>query len=219
VVDYQTIAEDARDGLAICGVHCPGDAIHVGIFWHSEGEKRIIHFQNGTNIPVEDLENPQFNHFFFNPIRDFPLDVLPSLAALSELISDNDENAFVFNREPVIYNGGKFHFPTGNYEAQSPVEKIVNCAVFVLALLNTYDYQLLDWNSWPNISEDNNAFLNSWLDHYNIPHDQRSAYYQMTKEVRGKHVIVCPDTRSSPSPYNEASVLADELIHRLNNPI
>lgn len=215
---YHEFATVQTDGLALCGLHCRGDAIHVGIFWNSEGEKRIIHFQNGKNIPVQDFDDRAFHSYFFNPLTNFPTALFPSLSALAELISTNSDNGFVFNREPVIYNGGKFSFPTGDYNAKCPVEKVVNCAVFVIALLNTYDYPLLDWNSWPDISPDSCTFLDAWLDYCKIPENRKGHYYKLTKEVRGKHVIVCPDTESAPSVFNDANPLAEKLIHALNNP-
>jgi hypothetical protein len=204
-----------NEGLAICGVHFRNDTIHVGLFWNSEGEKKVVHFQNGNYIPVEDVTNALFQNYVFNSISDFPNHLLPSLSAVSELISQNMLNGFIFNRVGVVYNGGKFEFQTGVYTTKSPAEKFVNCAVFVIALLKTFDYTLLDWDSWPNVSVANRIFLDTWLDDNNIPADQREAYYNQTKEVRGKHIIVSPSTQTKPSPYNEAQLLAGQLINSL----
>lgn len=207
---------DNSEGLAICGVHIGNDAIHVGLFWSSEEERKVVHFRNGNNIPVEDVTNAAFQSYIFNSITDFPNDLLPSLSALSELISQNRLNGFVFNRVGVVYNGGKFEFQTGAYTTESPAERFINCAVFVVALLKTFDYTLLDWDSWPNVAEANRTFLDTWLDVNKIAVNQREPYYNQTKEVRGKHIIVCPSTETKPSPYNETQVLADKLINHLN---
>lgn len=206
---------DNNEGLAICGVHLRNDAIHVGLFWDSEGERKVVHFQDGNNIPVEDVTNDAFQNYVFNSIPDFPNHLLPSLSAVTELISQNKLNGFIFNRVGVVYNGGKFEFQTGAYTTKSAAEKFVNCAVFVIALLKTFDYTLLDWDSWQNVSLTNRTFLDTWLEDNNIYVDQRESYYNQTKEVRGKHVIVCPSTQTKPSPYNEAQGLADQLINSL----
>ena len=51
---------------------------------------------------------------------------------------------------------------SGSFKTKTPAEKFVNCAVFVIALLNTFDYPLLDWHSWPAINPSKLDFLN-WL--------------------------------------------------------
>lgn len=206
-----------KDALAICGLHIAQDAIHVGIFWNSENERKVIHFQTGNSIPVENVSNNIFQDYFFNIITDFPISMLPSLSALSELISQNKLNGFIFNRVGVIYNGGKFEYESGIYTTQSSAEKYVNCAVFVIALLNTYNYNLIDWNSWPNTNPQNLSFLNQWLNANNIPEENRESYYNQSKEVRGKHIIVSPNSNTKPAPYVEAQQLANELITNLTN--
>ncbi len=201
------IAKDNK--IAICGIHIGGDAIHVGIYWNSENEKKIFHFQNGNNIPIVDATHIDFQGYFFNPINDFPENLLPSLAALSELISENKINNLIFNREGVVFNGGKFEFNTGNYPATLQ-ERIVNCGVFVIALLNTYDYSLLNWNTWPNQEE--TTYLNTWFQVNNIPQDEQDLFYNQAKKLRGRHVLVCPTTETKPSPYHQAEFLSQELL-------
>ena len=198
--------------IAICGTHVVNDAIHVGIYWNLENEQEIIHFLNGNKIPVVNAKDACFVNYKFNEIQNFPEKLLPSLAAVAELISENKLNKLRFNREGVIYNGGKFEFNTGNFNA-SDVEKIMNCGVFVIALLNTFEYKLLDWNSWPN--QNNNNYLDDWLTSMNIPKEEWELYYNQVKQIRGKHVIVCPSTPTKPSPVSEAENLANELIASL----
>lgn len=210
------LAALTNETLAICGLYLGNDAIHVGIFWYSENEKKVVHFQNGNYIPVENVSENQFENYLFNPIPEFPTSLLPSLSALSELISQNLLNGFTFNRIGVVYNGGKFEYQSGIYTTQSTAEKYVNCAVFVIALLNTYNHQLIDWASWPNTDPANRAFLDNWLAINNIPAANKDSYYNQAKEVRGKHVLVSPSTTTKPSPFPEAQALAEELIIALN---
>ena len=210
------LTNNPNEGIAICGSHVGADAIHVGLFWNYEGETRVIHFLSGQNIPVQEVSDAPFANYFFNPIPDFPADLIPSLSALSELISQNQLNGFTFRRVGLLYDGGKFDFQTGAYTGKTPAEKYVNCAVFVIALLRTYDYILLDWDSWPNANPANRTFLDQWLNNSGIPARERQQYYNMTKEVRGKHVIVCPGTTTKPSPHMEAQTLADALINDLS---
>ncbi|EKT3958622.1 hypothetical protein NTJ28_002638, partial [Flavobacterium psychrophilum] len=152
--------------IAICGKHISNDSIHVGLYWNSENEQQIIHFLNGTNIPVDNANSNDFDGYLFNTIKNFPESLIPTLAALAELISENKINNLIFNRQGVIYNGGKFEFNSGNYIV-SPLEKIMNCGVFIIALLNTLDYKLIDWDSWPNQTQ--NDYLDIWLTSKNIP--------------------------------------------------
>lgn len=210
------LAALADDALAICGQYLGGDAIHVGIFLSSENERKIIHFQNGNNIPVENATDDQFVDYYFNSIEEFPSVLLPSLLALSELISQNLLNGFIFNRVGIVYNGGKFEYQSGIYTTQSTAEKFINCAVFSLALLNTFNHQLIDWASWPNTNPANRAFLDNWLAINNIPPENRESYYNQSKEIRGKHVLVSPSTVTRPSLYHEAHALAEEFIIVLN---
>ncbi len=217
LISQEAILNENDEGVAICGMHYGGDVIHVGLFWHSEGERKIVHFLNGANIPISDADNILFQSYFFNPVPDFKLPLLPTLSALCELISQNKLNGFIFNRVGVVYDGGKFEYLSGAYTAKTEAEKFVNCAVFVIALLNTFDYTLLNWATWPNVSSANRTFLDGWLDTNKIPVEQRESYYNQTKEMRGKHVIVCPNTQTKPSPYDEAQPLADELINNLTS--
>jgi hypothetical protein len=201
--------------LAICGVKVGGDNVHVGIFWRSEGEAKIIHFQNGNWIPVQEVTDHSFQSFLFNPIENFPSLLLPTLAGLAELISNNQLNGFIFNRVGVIFNGGKFEFQSGAFTGKSPVEKFVNCGVFVILLLNTFDHIILDWQTWPNVDPANLTFLDRWLNANGIAPAERHLYYNMTKAVRGKHVLVSPSTATQPSPYNEAEAAANALLQWL----
>lgn len=200
--------------FGICGCYNGGDSIHVGIYWKQGGEQKVIHFRRSNYIPLQNLDN-YFLDYLFNPINDFEKELIPSLAAVSELISENKINGFIFNKEQVIYNGGKFGFFLGDYQTSTQIEKIVNCGVFVTALLHTMDYVLLDWDSWPQ-SSDGSAYLDLWLHKEGIPSEEFNLYYEQSKELRGKHILVAPSTLTKPSSYAEAEHLSNELINSLN---
>lgn len=206
------------EGIAICGFYCGYDSIHVGLYWNSEGEKKVVHFLDGSNIPVQPVDIADFEFYMFNTVVDFPDYLLPSISALSELISQNKMNGFIFNRVGVAYDGGTFTFDQGSYTGKTGPEKFVNCGVFVVALLNTYGYSLIDWVSWPNVDQAHLDFLTTWLTTNNIPANEWLPYYHKTKAIRGKHIIVSPSTQTHPSPYNEAHQLAEQLVVELNAP-
>nr|WP_315209071.1 hypothetical protein [uncultured Flavobacterium sp.] len=199
--------------VAICGKYAGGDAIHVGIYWNSEGENKIVHFINGTNIPVEDISLPKFQHYFFNRLIDFPEDLIPSLAGIADLISENKLNGLIFSKNSTVYNGEKFSFLNGAYDQNPTVgEKYINCGIFALALLNSFIPPILDWNSWPNIFPENPKFLDAWLIHYNIPVPLYPYYYNQAKEIRGRHIFTSPSTTTQPSTYNENEALSQQLL-------
>jgi hypothetical protein len=146
--------------IAVCGKYFGKDSVHVGLYWNFQNTKSVFHFLNGEKIPIQNADSNYFDDYLFNPIINFPEFLLPTLIAISELISENKLNGFVFNREGFIYDGGKFDFNSGNYVVK-PVEKIMNCGVFIVALLNTFDFKLINWNSWPN--QEQTDYLNHWL--------------------------------------------------------
>jgi hypothetical protein len=208
---YTDILDKDKD-FGICGTHIQDDAIHVGIYWNYEGENKILHFLSGDNIPLEDI-GISFSGYMFNSIHDFEDDLIPSLSAVADLISNNSLNQFIFNKEGIVYDGGKFEIANGNYTISSESERVINCAAFVVAILNTYNYKLVDWSTWPNPTQ--TTYLDTWLTNKGIPRSNWCNYYRQTKALRGKHVIVSPETISKPSIYDEANSLADELINTI----
>lgn len=142
--------------------------------------------------------------------------LIPSLAALAELVSQNILAPFTFNRANVVYEGGKFEQATGGYVYTHTAERVVNCGVFTVGLLKTYDYDLINWDTWPAappVSSD--PYLNHWFDANAVPHQEQEYYYRSAKAIRGKHIIVSPSTPTKPSPYPEAEMLSDQLIVKL----
>lgn len=207
---------DCPSRIAICGIHFEGDAIHVGIAIKEDVEVKIIHFLNGSSIPYESASQNQFEDYFFNVIEGFPEAIIDSMAALCELVTDIDgnQNEFFFVRNGVIYDGVKFDISTGNYQVTQHIHYLVNCGVFVMAFLHTFNYILLDWNTWPIQNFPYTPYLQAWLQ--NVPMEQHESYYNTSRGIRGKHIIVCPDTDTKPSIYQEVLPLSETLIQDLN---
>ena len=62
----------------------------------------------------------------------------------------------------------------------------------------------------------NRTFLDSWLDAQGVPAASRMPFYNMTKEVRGKHALVAPAIVPKPAQFAETDHEASELIQSLN---
>ena len=157
-------------GLALCGVYVPpNEAVHVGLSCLKDAENKILEF-NGTNqIIYLDTTHQRYNNFYFCPIPNFPEEYLDSIMGLFRILGKNVPNDFRLMVTSPIYNGGTFELPKGNFVATSNAEKFINCAVFVVALLKTYDYQLVDWNSFPDLTNEQMVFLSDWLTENNVP--------------------------------------------------
>jgi hypothetical protein len=209
--DFKT--DDAP--VAVCGVYCGGDGVHVGIVFKDEDEHQVLHFQSGDYIPLQSLDDHDFAGYLFNPVN-FKPELIPSLAALAELVSQNALLPFTFSRNRPVYEGGKFEISTGNFQFNSVAERIVNCGVFVVALLKTYDYELIAWDTWPHVQVNAvTRYLEDWLNRYKVPVAERENYYKSAKEIRGKHILVSPDAPTQPAPYAEVVPLSNQLITNL----
>ena len=91
------------------------------------------------------------------------------MAAFSELVASNKLNSLKLQVNNAVYDGGKFDIVQGNYMAKSSAEKFINCAVFVISLLKSFDYTIVDWNTFPNPIAGNRNYLDDWLVANNIP--------------------------------------------------
>lgn len=200
------------DCVAICGGYYQGDSVHVGIYWQSEGERKIFHFLDPTRIHVEEVTDQKFEEYLFNPLHSFHPDHIPFLAALAEDVADNLVNAFVFRREGAYYDGASFAFDSGLFTGATAPEKYVNCAVFSFAVFKSLGYTLIDWDSWPSMVPAHADFLDAWLDSQAIPQAERGAYYAKTKALRGRHLFVSPSTVSRPSDFIENDPLASSFM-------
>lgn len=200
-------------GLAVCGVYVPSnDAVHVGLFCRKDAERRILEF-NGTNqIIYLDPANRRYDDFYFCPIPDFPDEYLDSIIALFRVLGKNLLSDFKLMVTTPVFNGGTFEMPDGNFIATSNAEKFINCAVFVLAILNTYDYQLVDWDSFPELRDEQKAFLLDWLTYNNVPQHLHPICYRQSKALRGRHVLISPNTPGKPAIYAHIEPLSNQLI-------
>lgn len=207
---------DSEFYIAICGIYLGNSAVHVGIALKDEGLTKVIHFLDGNNIPyVNIFDIKDSEQYYFNPIKDFNNDLLPSMSALCSIISEEPSlNNFNFHRTPIVYNGGKFDIH-GFFSNNKKVETLINCAIFSLSILYSYDYLILDWESWP-ISENSKNYLDDWFKHFKITDKEEQDYfYNTAKDIRGKHLIACPFTVSKPSVYIETEHISNELISSL----
>ena len=211
--------QQLTDGLAIVGTHIQNEAFHVGLHISSEDENKIIHFIAPNNIPFANGDDPYFGNYLFNRIsKGYDIDTLPTLSAMCDLISKNALNSFKFKKEFVMYAGGKFKISTGKYIVQRERENYINCAVFIIGILKTFDLHLLDWDSFPNLSVNNTNLLQDWLNSNNIPPNDHVFYHKMTKEVRGSHVFVAPSVDQLPASADQIKPLSDALLSSFGYP-
>ena len=114
-------------------------------------DKRIISIEgnigSGKSFLLEKLKKQLSNR----------LDVLFIDEPLSEwlLIKDNNLGDIKISLKSIIYKGNKFDIESGKYIVKQDFENYINCGIFVLAILETYDLKILDWTNWPKVSEFN----------------------------------------------------------------
>jgi len=212
LINRDTFLKNASTEVAVCGRYYGGDTVHVGLAWIDKDTNQEIafHFQHPTHIPFDSLKGEEYSQYSFNKLIDFDLSILPSMSALCELISQNKLDSVIFNRNGVVYDGGKFT-STGDYSTKHISERIMNCAVFTIALLNTYDYQLIKWDSWPS-GHDAGPYLDPWFSAHEISGEIREHYYKTSKLIRGFHVLAAPSAKSRPATFEEVSPIANELL-------
>ena len=211
------IAEDF-EGIGVCGCYVPSrDSAHVGLFWKFEGKNQVVHFWNTNDIRIGEINATEFSTYYFNKIENFKNELIYSLKPLLEFIIRNKTNTLVIKVENVIYKDGKFNLSDGNYLIDDECEKFINCGVFVLAILNSFGYKLININDWPIVTAaTKRQYLEDWLNSKNIVGAEREKYYQSNREIRGKHVLSAPSTTIKPSDYLETETLSTTLIAFLN---
>ncbi len=195
--------------IAICGYQVKDISYHVGIFWRAHGKKKVIHFISGDKIPIEDFEL-KFDNYYFNPINDFPSWKLNSFISFAELASKNKLNCFTFDREIGCYNGGGFDFNTANFNSKRIVDRYINCGVFVLAFLKTFEFELIEHSTWPK--QNDYLILKNWLSTKNIPKNEWNDFVNQAKELRGIHVLVAPASKVLPATYETVNCLIEKLL-------
>lgn len=215
ILDFLDIFNQSGNVLGICGGYYGDDRIHVGIYINYNNSKKIFHFINGEKILIEDIFDSNFLNYKFILLHEFDIRFLPTLISTAQLISNNKLNNFVFERSGTVYDGGKFEVQYGNFICKTGAEKFLNCGVFVFAFLKTFDYTLLDWDTWDKIDNENLIFLNEWLSSQNIPQQIWNEYYNKTRKIRGKHIFVSPLTESNPSIFSECEYISNKYLQYL----
>lgn len=195
--------------IAICGYQVKEISYHVGIFWRANGEKKIIHFLNGKTIPIQDYDS-NFDNYYFNPLQGFPSWKLNTFISFAQLASQNKLNCFVFNQEIGCYDGGGFDFNTGDLNSKRIVDRYINCGVFVLAFLKTFDFELINHSTWPE--QKDYLILKNWLKDRNIPKEEWTDFVKQAKELRGRHVLVAPASEELPATYEKVNELIESLL-------
>lgn len=204
-------------GVGICGKYIQhNDGIHVALFWSSEDQKKIIHFVSDNNILYQDIDDTYFREYAFNLIKDFPSSRLPSLTAICEVLSKNLLPKLTLSIDNVVYVDGKFDL-IGDFIINSDLERNINCGIFVIALLNSCNYKLIKYDSWPLVSDINKRkYLEDWLNLNGITTDaDKQKYYNYNRELRGKEVLAAPLTKSKPSEYTEVLPISMDLVDYL----
>lgn len=206
-------------GIGICGGYIPTtDGIHVALFWQSEGMEKATHFLRDNTALVTDIAHEGFKTYVFNKIIDFPSLLIPSLTAVSELITTELTNNLKLNIENVFYINGKFDL-AGKFIINHEVERNINCGAFVLGLLNSYDYKLINLETWPVVTDiTKRRYLEDWLDKENVVGADRDKYYQYNRELRGKHMLAAPSVNPKPAKYTDVNPISDSLVAFLKPP-
>lgn len=203
------------DVIGICGEFYPDtERFHVGIFWNKNDDKDVVHLLGTNDVRVQPLSTNIFANYYFAGLKDFYLKELPGLMGLADYISENTENSLHFNMDRIIYNGGKFDISNGNFLTGDGTKSMMNCGVFVLALLETFECKTLHWESWP-LAQIDSDYLRGWLDYNGISQNEFQKYYNFTKEIRGKHMISVPFADSRPVDYATSETLSKKIINFL----
>ena len=212
---YEDFLKNTDEGIVITALYVdpPRDSVHVGLFWNWDGDQEIIHFRTHNDIEIADISLDKFKPYHFSSLKDFPDKLIDSLIAVAELISENKLNQLILDLNSVIYKGGKFEISSGKFIIEHGSECFINCGVFVMALLETYDYHLIDWESWPSVTHlARSKYLDPWLDSINVPTSERGKYYNFNKEIRGRHIMACSEFGNTSSKYNKIEDSSQKLM-------
>jgi hypothetical protein len=215
-------SDSTEKGIGLCGYYVPArDSVHVGIFIDHLLTKEIVHFWGANDIRIEHISLPHFANYYFLPLKDFPKKDIISLSVFAELIKSNSFNNLQLNIGAIAYNGAIFNV-RGDYVIKSEIETVINCGVFVIALFESFKFKLLDWNTWPSVSASERIpNMEDWLNYVGIPLSARQSYYNINKEIRGKHVFATTKSKNRPASFWEIEKLAEKIINlmRVDNGI
>ena len=177
-------------GIAAMYVLPPRDSVHVGIFCKTSDYEEVVHFTETNKVRIEDIREAKFEIYNYSWLNNFPEEFIDSLMAVVDYIAENKDNTLILDLKSIVYNGGTFEITTGKYITGTTPECLVNCGVFAMALLETFHYHLLDWESWPTVTIENRSqYLENWLNHFGAPPELREQYYHFNKEIRGRHIM------------------------------
>ena len=192
------------------------NGIHVGLYWIKDSDKNFIHFKGRNKIEIKPPSN--LKKYFGIKLNEFDEDFIPSLISLVNLIKDNNLGDIKISLKSIIYKGNKFDIESGKYIVKQDFENYINCGIFVLAILETYDLKILDWKNWPKVSEFNkNEYLQVWLEENEIPEKDYIKYYNFNKEIKGKHILASPLTNKIPAKYKATEKKSNEILDFLKS--
>lgn len=118
------------------------------------------------------------------------------------------------NTDSVIYRDGKFVVTNYKHDIQSLLEGIINCAIFVITVFNSFRIKLIKTEEFPPICSLGKKFiLEDWLNAANII--EKEEYRQYHIELRGKHVFYVPLAKNVPVSYAELNNNVDDLVGQL----
>ncbi len=197
------------------------DSVHVGIFWNWDGDQEAVHFVSDNSVLLEKLSEKKFDSYWFTLLPDFEEKVIDSLIAVAEIISENKKIDLKLDLTSVVYNGGKFDLKSGDFLIDNKTETIINCGIFTIALLETYDYNLINWETWPCVTASTRSrFLDDWLDDMGVKKDKRGPYYNCNKEIRGMHILTSSESGNSKTEFSELDAKCEPVMDFLRtNPL
>ncbi len=220
IPDRDSFLLEEYQGVGVCGIYVPHrESCHVGLFWMLDGKDEIVHLNATNQILLNRISDDGIiKKFYFNKITNFNKDLIYSLQPLLKRIIDNKVNTLILNPESAVFTNGKFEYADGIFVTNDGSESVINCAVincaiFVLAILNSFNYKLVDADSWPDVTDESKKkYLDDWLNAQKIATEHREGYYKYNKEIRGKHVLAAPTNSVNPVKHCEAESLSKALI-------
>lgn len=195
--------KDRELGIALLKVNTTD--CHVGVYWNYKGVISLFHFVASNEIKIEDATKKY--KYRFESIDSFNPIYIPTLIALAPKIVKNKLNLF---RTAVKFDGFKFDLSSGTYITPNKEGNHLNCAAFTLALLGTFNMNLLNWKTWPIVSIPKDV-MESWMNHHKLDISNADSYRQENREIRGKQVGASALSDSHPLSLPEVKELEKVL--------
>lgn len=194
--------KDSEFGIALKRVNDTN--CHVGVYWSVKESTTLFHFVATGRILSEDSSDK--DDYRFEQLKSFNPVYIPTLITLAPKIAKNNLNLLV---KAVKYDGYKFDLKSGIYLAPTKDNQL-NCAAFTLALLNTFNIELLNWKTWPEV-EISKTQMVSWLKHHNLDSSVAESLRKKNREIRGKHVGAAALSDSLPVSHSDIQELVSAL--------